>query len=619
MVESSYYLMVATFMPLILSPVVYFLGRRKGINITTWLTFGILAISTTLVIIPCIDLGSGGSYQEIFEWSQLGHFGLKLDGLSIPFAITIYLLSTIIVIYSKPYMIRKILIQFEQLKNLKSAEDSTYNEAENDQYFAKDGKSLSTLILSTDQRSYLNGQLALYYSLYLVFAMGMLGTVLATNLFEFYVFFELMLVPSFFLIAFFGYGNRKRTSLMFFFWAHVGAVIMLLGLMAMGFLAGGFDYDVVKANVSQIPSAWIAVIVAALVIGFGVKLGAFLVHIWLPDTYTDSPTPISVLISSAMTGIGAYGLIRIWIDLLSGPGNYSDYSVYISIWGLATMIYGGAMALMQKDIKRVLAYSSISSMGYLLFGIGSESVLGISGAIFMYVTHALGKGLLFMMAGSIILQTGTRNMDKLGGLGGKMPYTAVFAMIGGLTIIGVPITSGFMSEWVLFNGALANAVVDWSSLKAISFALAISATILTSAYILWMYKRIFYGVVPETLKNVRDSSKYVLITMGILASLTLILGIYPDLFYKPIIGYVENLYDDTPSELIPVKIKGASAQNQEQADMTNTTATTNAAAAKGSMEEHEPGISNVTSNLEDIITQQTHLISGNHLVSYVTI
>ncbi|WP_148687007.1 complex I subunit 4 family protein [Candidatus Nitrosocosmicus hydrocola] len=612
MVDSSYYLMVATFMPLILSPVVYFLGKRKGINITTWLTFGILAISTTLVIIPCIDLGSGGSYQEIFDWSQLGHFGLKLDGLSIPFAITIYLLSTIIVIYSKPYMVRKILIQFDQLKNSKSSNDSSaYNDTESDLYSAKDGKSMSTLLLTTDQKSYLNEQLGLYYSLYLVFAMGMLGTVLATNLFEFYVFFELMLVPSFFLIAFFGYGKRKRTALMFFFWAHVGAVIMLLGLMAMGFLSGGFDYDVVKANVSQIPAAWIAVIVAALIIGFAVKLGAFLVHVWLPDTYTDAPTPITVLISSAMTGIGAYGLIRIWIDLLSGPGNYSDYAIYINIWGLITMIYGGAMALMQKDIKRVLAYSSISSMGYLLFGIGSESVLGISGAIFMYVTHALGKGLLFMMAGGIILQTGTRNMDKLGGLGGKMPYTAVFAMIGGLTIIGVPITSGFMSEWVLFNGALQNAVVDWSSLKAVSFALAISATILTSAYILWMYKRIFYGVVPETLKNVRDSSKYVLVTMGILASLTLILGLYPDLLYKPIIGYVENLYDETPNELKPVKIGASSSQNQNQVNTTTSSGGTN-----GEQNNH---VNNVTNTLATIMTQKTHLISGNHLVSYVTI
>lgn len=604
MVDSSYYLMVATFMPLILSPVVYFLGKRKGINITTWLTFGILAISTILVIIPSIGLGSGGNYQEIFDWSQLGHFGLKLDGLSIPFAITIYLLSTIVVIYSKPYMIRKILIQFDQVKN-SLGNKSQFDDIENESYSAKDGKSLSTLVLNADQKSYLNEQLALYYTLYLVFAMGMLGTVLATNLFEFYVFFELMLVPSFFLIAFFGYGNRKRTSIMFFFWAHVGAVVMLLGLMAMGFLSGGFDYDVVKANVSQIPPAWIAVIVASLIIGFGVKLAAFLVHVWLPDSYTDAPTPITVLISSVMTGIGAYGLIRIWIELLSGPGNYTDYSIYVNIWGLATMIYGGAMALMQKDIKRVLAYSSISSMGYLLFGIGSESVLGISGAIFMFVTHALGKGILFMMAGSIILQTGTRNMDKLGGLGGKMPYTAVFAMIGGLTIIGVPITSGFMSEWVLFNGALQNAVVDWSSLKAISFALAITATILTSAYILWMYKRIFYGVVPETLKNVRDSSMYVLVTMGILASLTLVLGLYPDLFYKPIIGYVESLYDHTPSELIPVKIKAGTGQEP-------------VGQASVSPDQGQSS-GNVTNVSYFGSAQKTHLISGNQLVSFVTI
>lgn len=604
MVDSSYYLMVATFMPLILSPVVYFLGKRKGINITTWLTFGILAISTILVIIPSIGLGSGGNYQEIFDWSQLGHFGLKLDGLSIPFAITIYLLSTIIVIYSKPYMIRKILIQFDQVKN-SLGNKSQFDDIENESYSAKDGKSLSTLVLNADQKSYLNEQLALYYTLYLVFAMGMLGTVLATNLFEFYVFFELMLVPSFFLIAFFGYGNRKRTSIMFFFWAHVGAVVMLLGLMSMGFLSGGFDYDVVKANVSQIPPAWIAVIVASLIIGFGVKLAAFLVHVWLPDSYTDAPTPITVLISSVMTGIGAYGLIRLWIELLSGPGNYTDYSIYVNIWGLATMIYGGAMALMQKDIKRVLAYSSISSMGYLLFGIGSESVLGISGAIFMFVTHALGKGILFMMAGSIILQTGTRNMDKLGGLGGKMPYTAVFAMIGGLTIIGVPITSGFMSEWVLFNGALQNAVVDWSSLKAISFALAITATILTSAYILWMYKRIFYGVVPETLKNVRDSSMYILVTMGILASLTLVLGLYPDLFYKPIIGYVESLYDHNPSEIIPVKIKAGTGQE--------TVGQASVSPDQGQ------STSNVTNVSYFGSAQKTHLISGNQLVSFVTI
>lgn len=548
MVDSSYYLMVATLLPLISSPAAYFLGKRKGINVTTWFAFGILAFSTVLVIIPSIDLGSGGSYQEVFTWSQLGNFGLKLDGLSIPFAITIYLLSTIIVIYSKPYMARKIIGDFNNIKS--NSEDS----------FDKN-KDLSLIVLTSDQKSYLNEQIGIYFSLYLVFAMGMLGTVLSTNLFEFYVFFELMLVPAFFLIAFFGSGKRRRTSLMFFFWAHVGAVVLLLGLLAMGFFAGGFDYDVVKNNVSNIPPEWIGLISLALILGFGVKLGAFLVHIWLPDSYTDAPTPITVLISSVMTGIGAYGLIRLWLELLGGSGHVADYSIYLNIWGLATMLYGGAMALMQKDIKRVLAYSSISSMGYLLFGIGSESVLGISGAIFMYVTHALGKGLLFMMVGSVMLQTGTRNMDKLGGLGGKMPYTAVFAMIGGLTIIGVPITSGFMSEWVLFNGALQNAVSDSSTLKGVSFAFAMITTILTSAYILWMYKRIFYGKVPETFKNTKDSSRYVLVTMGILAALTLILGLYPDLFYKPIIAYVDQLYKDS-IELVPIHFNSSGSDTE---------------------------------------------------------
>lgn len=147
-------------------------------------------------------------------------------------------------------------------------------------------------------------------------------------------------------------------------------------------------------------------------------------------------------------------------------------------------------------------------------------------------------------------------------------------------------------------------------MKAVSFALAISATILTSAYILWMYKRIFYGVVPETLKNVRDSSKYVLITMGILASLTLILGLYPDLLYKPIIAYVENLYDESPNELKPVKIGAASSENNNQ---TNTTL------GNGASEEQSGGVNNVTNTLGTPQTQKTHLISGNHLVSYVTI
>jgi proton-translocating NADH-quinone oxidoreductase chain M len=555
--SSSYYLMVATFLPLIFSPVAYYLGKRKGVNIVTWFSFGILALSTIFVIIPSLGLGSAGAYQEIYPWSQLGHFGLKLDGLSIPFAITIYLLCTVVVFYSKPYMIRKIMNEFNLTK-------TGLNE-KNDYFEDKDIKNdnnrigdTSSLVLSGDQKLYLNSQMGLYFALYLAFSMGMVGTILATNLVEFYAFFELMLVPTFFLIAFFGYGNRKKVTFIFFLWSAVGALILLLGLLAIGFFSGGFDYDVIKANAVKIPIDWINLILVSILIGFGIKLGSLFLHVWLPETYTMSPTPVSVLISSAMTGIGAYGIIRIWLDLLST--HYAGYGIYLEIWGVATMVFGGAMALMQNDIKKVLAYSSISSMGYILFGIGSESVLGISGAILLYVTHGLGKALLFMMAGSVILQTGTRNMNNLGGLSSKMPYTAVLTMIGALTIMGVPITSGFMAEWVLFNGSLQGAIaIHWDSLKVIAFAIAMLTTVLTSAYLLWMYKRIFFGVIPETLKNVKDSSGYVIVTMGILAAFTLILGIYPDMFYKPIISYVENVYSHS-NEIVHIKQKTASPE-----------------------------------------------------------
>jgi NADH-quinone oxidoreductase subunit M len=220
------------------------------------------------------------------------------------------------------------------------------------------------------------------------------------------------------------------------------------------------------------------------------------------------------------------------------------------MWGLATMIYGGAMALMQDDIKKVLAYSSISQMGYILFGISSESILGITGGTMMYVTHGLGKAILFMMAGSIILQTGTRSMSKLGGLAGKMPYTAVLAMIGALTIIGIPPTSGFMAEWILFSGVLQTATAEMDPLKTTMFALGILATVLSSAYILWMYKRIFFGKIPEQLAHVKDSNRYITATMAVFAAMTLIIGVYPDLFLNPTMDYYENVMFQGQEDII---------------------------------------------------------------------
>jgi proton-translocating NADH-quinone oxidoreductase chain M len=559
----SYFLLAAIFMPLLLAPVAYAIGRRAGAKPATWFSFGVLAISTGLLLIPAIGVYTGQQtvYAERYAWGQFGDFGLRLDGLSLPFALIIYILCTVIALYSRPYMVHKVKEDLPGHHNGSvgggggagegSAHSSGPSLHGSDALVTRNIESGSqTTVLDTQQ--YVNNQVALYFALYLAFSMGMLGTVLATNLIEFYVFFELMLVPSFFLIAFYGYGARRRIALMFFFWTHVGAVVLLLGLLAMGFFAGGFDYDTVRSNAGNIPGQWLPLIVFALVIGLGVKLAAFLLHIWLPYAHAEAPTPVSALLSPAMIGIGAYGLLRLWMELLASTGTYEQYSLYIGMWGLATMIYGGAMALMQDDIKKVLAYSSISQMGYILFGLGSESILGITGGTMMYVTHGLGKAILFMMAGSIILQTGTRSMSKLGGLAGKMPYTAVIAMIGALTIIGIPPTSGFMAEWILFSGVLQTAVAQMDPLRTTMFALGILTTVLSSAYILWMYKRIFFGKIPEQLTHVKDSNRYITATMAVLAALTLIIGVYPDLFLNPITDYYNDVMFRGQESVLPV-------------------------------------------------------------------
>lgn len=553
----SYYLLAATFMPLVLSPVAYFLGRIVGIRAVTWFSFGVLFISTCLLFIPASLLNGGRTeYNESYPWGQFGNFGLRLDGLSLPFAIINYIWFTVLLMYSRTYMDRRIVNEARSRFGGGGREESTsvsgvqtYVTDEDKERLKDTGisniesGSLTTTIATVEERRYVNSQLGLYFALYMVFAMGTLAMILATNLIEFYVFFELVLVVPFFLIAFFGYGARHRTALMFFLWTHVGSVVLLLALLSIGFFAGGFDYSTVRAHVSQIPTQWMPVIIFGVVLGLGVKLGGFLLHPWVPSSQAGAPTPVSIM----LVGIGTYGFLRIWLDLLSG--NYAQYSLYINIWGLATMIYGGAMALMQDDIRKVLAYSTMSNMGYILFGLGSGSILGVTGVTLLYVTSGLGKAILFMMAGSISLEVGTTSMSKLGGLAGKMPYTAVVAMIGLLTLFGIPPTSGFMSEWILFNGVLQTGVHDANSLRIALFGFGMLTTVLSGAYMLWMYKRIFFGKIPQRLVNVRDPGRYITITMAVLAGLTLIIGVYPDPLLTPITTYIQGMFHNSPAVL----------------------------------------------------------------------
>jgi NADH-quinone oxidoreductase subunit M len=509
-----YYLLQAVFIPLLLSPLAYYIGRKYGVGPSTWFTFAVMLYSTAMLVLPA----ASGYYAEFYPWSQLGQFGLVLDALSMPFAIIIYVLSTVLVLYSRPYMVHKITEEYHHQRMESSGMPSTMQTQE-------------------VPAQVINHNVGIYYALFLVFAMGMLGTVLASNLVEFYVFFELMLVPSFFLVAFYGYGARRRIALMFFFWTHVGAVVLLLGLIAMGLSVGSFDMaDIME---SSIPADLLPVIAVSIIIGLVVKLAIVPVHIWLPYAHAEAPTPISALLSPAMIGIGGYALMRLLMVLM--PETYQDTSFWLSIGAFITMVYGGAMALMQDDVKRLLAYSSISQMGYLLFGFASVNAIGLTGSVLLYVSHGTGKALLFMMAGMLIMQVGTRSFAKLGGLAGKLPITAVTAVIGALAIMGIPPTNGFMAEWMLFYGVLQTALDQNSTVMLVVFGLAMATTVLTAGYILWMIKRIFFGKLPEGMENVKEGSLYMTAPMMALALLTIIIGIYPEMLTSTIIPFMKSI------------------------------------------------------------------------------
>jgi NADH-quinone oxidoreductase subunit M len=186
-------------------------------------------------------------------------------------------------------------------------------------------------------------------------------------------------------------------------------------------------------------------------------------------------------------------------------------------------------------------------MGYIIFGLGSQSVLGITGGTLMWIPHAIGETILFLMAGALIMRTGTRRISNLGGLARKMPYTATITMIGILTLIGVPPTSGFMAEWILFNGALQTGTENMDSFRIVLFSLAIFSTILNASYLLNMYRKIFFGPILSKYEKLVDVSRYAIIPMVFIGALSLFLGVYPDPMINPVIGYAENIFSNIPT------------------------------------------------------------------------
>jgi len=359
-----------------------------------------------------------------------------------------------------------------------------------------------------------------YYALLLLFSLGMSGTTLAEDVFLFYVYWELMLVASVLLILIWGHGEiRYRVALKYFIFTHIGSLLVLISLISLYVNTGSASITSLILMADQLPLQQQSLLILLFVIGFCVKMAIFPLHIWLPDAHTVAPMPVTIMLAAAMLAMGTYGIIRFPFSIF-GIEKMQSFAIGLMIAGIVSEIYGALMSLAEKDVKRIIAYSSVSQMGYILFGLGTLTQQGIMGSIMHVVYHAIVKALLFMIVGMIIYISGERLIDHIAGLGRKYPVASVCAAVGTLSISGMPPLGIFNSEWMIFAGG-------FQSGFPISLTLiTLLGSIFTLVYALRFFGNIFFG--PQKPKELdKEAPLGLLIPTAAVTLLLIIEGLIP--------------------------------------------------------------------------------------------
>ncbi|MCS6784169.1 MAG: NADH-quinone oxidoreductase subunit L [Candidatus Caldarchaeum sp.] len=458
----------AVFLPIVLTPLTFLVGRVGSWRAAAVFCNAALLIPLLIMVYLTPDALSGKTLYEEYQWvPALGlTVGFVLDSLSYPFALLITLVGFLAGVYSSKYM--------EKEHGLTS-----------------------------------------YFTLLLLFVAGMLGVVLVTNLFLFYIFWELMLIPSYALIAYWGTGNPRLIGFKYFIFTHAGALSLLIGIAWLAALFNNlniFELGALAASQAAALRPVLTTIAVLIFIGAAVKMAVFPFHTWLPDAHAEAPTPISVLLSGVMIKTGVYAVARLVLGIL--PFTMVDLRLPVAVLAVLSMVWGGVMALVQNDVKRLLAYSSISQIGYIVFGLATGNVAGIQGGLFHVLNHGFAKSLLFMGAGVLIHELNERDIRRLGGLASKMPLTATAMLLGGLSIAGTPPLGGFMSEWMIFTGGIE---AGWT----VFVAIAIFATAITAGYYLRMIRAVFFG---QAVAEAKDPAISMLGPMSPLIVLVVVLG-----------------------------------------------------------------------------------------------
>jgi len=387
-----------------------------------------------------------------------------------------------------------------------------------------------------------------YYAMMLILQTGMLGVFISLDFFLFYVFWEVMLVPMYFLIGVWGGPRKLYAAIKFFLYTLLGSVLMLLGILALyfyhGSVTGNYTFDVVALMEMGRDSspAWIALarwIFLAFFVGFAIKVPMFPFHTWLPDAHVEAPTAGSVILAGVLLKMGTYGFVRFSLPILpEATRHFLPYLLGLSVIGI---IYGAMVAMVQKDWKKLVAYSSVSHLGFCTLGIFALNEVGLNGGILQMINHGISTGALFLIVGLIYERRHTRMIADFGGLSKQLPIYATFFLIMTLSSIGLPALNGFVGEFTILLGAWQIPTGFHVSIpftdKALVFGgqvwsvLAVLGIVLGAAYMLWLYQRTMFGKLdkPEN-QALKDLNFREILTLAPLVVLAFWIGIFPETF-----------------------------------------------------------------------------------------
>jgi NADH-quinone oxidoreductase subunit M len=382
-----------------------------------------------------------------------------------------------------------------------------------------------------------------YFVWILLLETSILGVFTSLDLLLFFLMWEVEVVPMYFLISIWGSGRKEYSAMKYVIFTLFGSAFMLAGILSLYFATGGvnggtLDIMTIAQKLPAVTFIPMAGIFFLLIIGFAVKLPVFPLHTWLPDAHTDAPTGVSVILAGTLLKMGGYGMIRICVSIF--PKVAKDWAPLFLVLAVVGIVYGAAVTLKQTDIKRMIAYSSVSHMGMVLLGIFSLSQVSLVGATLQMFSHGVVTGLLFAMAGLVMHNTEERDLRKLGGLAKQTPLIAVIFSVAGLASLGLPLTSGFAAEFLVFVGSYASTAVAGVHVHVYTIISALGV-VLAAGYILWMIQRVFYGPVLEKFDHVKDADRMEMVYMFVLVAVIMAVGIYPAVLTNMIQGGISPI------------------------------------------------------------------------------